>query len=236
MFRDKTFNLAFLISLSWHLFCMFCITIVILPANFPIAKASSVSFLGPILEKTAFELMLERKIPTRRTSYREPMYFDGTFLTKDEKGIDKLKFDNYFLTGKREEIKPNAKDLFGDFKFTPSFSQGTLNKPSAKGPRLEGGGDGLFIEGPLAKREILFKPELPVLAKRIEPGQESFVVELKFKVSSKGSVDEVLLLASSGYPDVDMAAIGYIKGFQFSPLSRQDTPLWDKIRLTLKTK
>ena len=239
MFRDKTFNIAFLISLSWHVFCMFCFTIVVLPASFPINKISNISFLGPILEKTAFEMMLEKKIQFKRTSYKDIMNLNNVFLSRNERMPDSPKFDNSFLETKEEKVKVSANDLFGDFKVIPPFLQNGLAAVQERVPQALSispyGGD-FLLEGPLSKREILFKPEVPVIAKRIEVGQESFAVELKFKASASGKIEEVALLASSGYPDVDMAAINYIKGFQFSPVSSPEKYEWNKVKLNLKSK
>lgn len=222
MFRDKAFNIAFLISLSWHIFCMLCFTIVILPISFPTSKLSNVSFLGPILEKTAFEMMLEKRPASKRTLYSESMPLNNIFLSPEEKTLlGELKVGDFFLIEKKDEVKVSANDLFGDFKVTPPLY--TYDED-------------FFIEDSLANREILFKPEMPLVARRIESRQESFIVELKFKVSSNGRVEEAVLLASSGYPDVDLAAINYIKAFQFSPLNKEDGPVWDKVKLNLKSK
>ncbi|MCM8782233.1 MAG: hypothetical protein NC828_04215, partial [Candidatus Omnitrophica bacterium] len=81
MFRDRDFSIAFLISLSWHLFIMFFVTIVVLPVNFPMLKASTISFLGPILEKTAFEIMIEKGIPSKQTVYQQTMPFGSVPLS-----------------------------------------------------------------------------------------------------------------------------------------------------------
>lgn len=238
MFRDKTLNVAFLISVSWHIFCMFCFTIVMLPAGFPIHKISNVSFLGPILEKTAFELMLEKKAQFKQTSYRDIMNLNNVFLSHNEGALDKMKLDNSFLKTEGDEANVSANDLFGNFKVVPPFFQASLagQETPPQQPPIYAHGEDLVIEGPLASTEILFKPEAPVVTKRIEVGQESFAVELKFKSSSAGKVEEAVLSASSGYPDVDMAAINYIKGFQFSVPDAGDSRRWNKVKLNLKSK
>lgn len=243
MFKDKSFNLAFLVSLSWHLFLMLFVTIVILPANFKMAKTSTVSFLGPLLEKTAFELMLEQKIPTRQVLFTQPMYPKTNLLSYNEKGLNGLKFDTVFSTPKTEDIEINTRELFGDFKFTPSFQQAGLDIGRERTKQdlfTQREQENFFIEGPLANREILFKPELPAIPKRVEEGQDSFVVELKFELLPDGRVGDVCLLASSGYPDIDLIAINYVTGFKFSPLDSgaglKEKSVRGKIRLNLKSR
>lgn len=55
MFRDRIFNISFLISLGWHLFCIFAFILVITPKGFTLNKFPETSFLGPILETGVFQ-------------------------------------------------------------------------------------------------------------------------------------------------------------------------------------
>ncbi|MDD5449200.1 MAG: energy transducer TonB [Candidatus Omnitrophica bacterium] len=241
MFRDKTLSIAFLISVSWHVFFMLCFTVVVLPAGFPMHRISNVSFLGPILEKTAFELMLEKKSRFEQDpSYRDIMNLSDVSLSGNEVGFDKLKFIEPSLKPATDNETMSANDLFGTFKITPPFIE-AAKEPMEPGEAQEGAvyksEEDLAIEGPLAQSEILFKPDAPAITKRIEEGQESFTVELRFKASAAGNVEEAVLLVSSGYADVDMAAINYIKGFKFSAPSSEDANVgWNKVRLRLKSK
>lgn len=238
LFRNKPFNIALLISLSWHLLCMLCITIVVLPANFQMSKTSTVSFLGPILEKTAFEMMLPKKSPSRHPLYRKHMHVDDSLLASTRTGVEKVRFESFFTQDKRKGLRVSAKDLFGQFKFIPPFRRtGVDVQQRGTRTRQDAWQKDIFIEGPLADQEILFKPELPAIAQQLDRGQDSFSVELRFKVIPDGTVDDVSLLASSGYPDIDLVAISYIKGFRFSPLAsgrKPKRPVWSNVKLNLE--
>lgn len=241
MFRNKTFNIAFLISVSWHLVCMFCFTIVVLPIKFPMAKVSAISFLGPLLEKTAFELMLDRKAEPKKFLYGEPMRLGNTVLIKGEEILlDKPQFEGDFLARKDEKAGVSAHDLFGTFKIMPPLWPSSIGGAQAKDvlkPLSVVRDNGrLTIEGPLADREILFEPEAPIIVKRVESNQDSFIVELKCAVSPGGKVEEAGLLASSGYPDIDLAAINYLKGFQFSSTRETTKQMRGTVKLNLKVK
>ncbi|MBI4335803.1 MAG: TonB family protein [Candidatus Omnitrophica bacterium] len=222
MFRDRIFNTAFLISVSWHIFCMLCFTIVVLPTSLPMSKITNVSFLGPILEKTAFELMLEKKSESERVFYGGPMSAGGVIVDHEEKAPGDISAMDYFFEGAGTETRIKTDDLFGQFKYRPPFRQATSGGPDE--------------ERPAAAREILYKPEAPVAAKQAGYAGESFAVELKFKIAPNGWVENVTLLASSGYTDVDLAAINYVKAFRFAPLDNRHEDEWDNIKLTLKAR
>jgi len=233
MFRDKPFNAALLISILWHIFCMFFVTIVVLPTSFPLAKVSNISFLGPILEKTAFEIMIERNVPSKHTLYGRPTRFNNMPLKRGRKEEMNIKFKDFLSTERRRDTRVSSKDLFGDSKVAPPF-QHVSSKVSEEEPWQKN----LFIKGPLVKRDILFKPEMPVISERIGQRQKSFIVKLKANVLPGGNVSEVTLLASSGYPDIDLKAINYMKGFRFSPLgpAAKDKSEWGNIRINLKSR
>jgi TonB family protein len=213
MFKDRQFNKAFLISLSWHLFLLFFVTIVVLPANFKLAKTSAVSFLGPLLEKSAFEIMVEQQPQSRRTSFAQPFYSDGAAAIGLKREGAGLRFDKVFgLAPKARE--PQTTELFGNSKIVPIFKQAQQTREDA----APADSKDFYIKGPLEGREIIFRPAYPTVPRRVEGQmQDVFGVELKFTVAPDGAVTDASLLASSGYPDIDLAAINYVKAFKFLP-------------------
>lgn len=237
MFREKTLSAAFLISVSWHLACMFLFTIVVLPISLPMSTISNVSFLGPLLEKTAFELMLDKNARPKQAVYQEPMFFNNAFLMHEERRIGKTKFNGFALKGQADPAEVSANDLFGGYKIIPSFSMKASPPPArpAGGPAAKGD-DTFLIEGPLARRDIVLKPEAPIAAKRVGIEQKNFFVELNIKVAGGGRVKQADLLASSGYPDIDLAAINYIKAFQFSAADVNGEAVWGKVKLSIKSR
>ena len=88
MFTNRAFNTAFIISLACHLICMFTVNIVILPGRYKIRELTSVSFLGPILEKTALEIILANKPIAVTTSYQRDLKYRHS-ISKKEKPIAK---------------------------------------------------------------------------------------------------------------------------------------------------
>ncbi len=215
---------------------MFLFTIVILPISLPMSTISNVSFLGPLLEKTAFELMLDKNSRPKQATYQEPMFSNNAFLMHEEGRIGKTKFNGFALKGQADPAEVSANDLFGGYKIIPAFSMKiSTNEQKASPPSTAKGDDTFSIEGPLAQRDIVLKPEAPVAAKRVGVEQKNFFVELKIKVAGDGKVEQADLLASSGYPDIDLAAINYIKGFRFSSGDINGQAVWDKIKMSIKS-
>ena len=97
MFKNKPISAAFLISISVHLFLLFFVTIVVLPANFKIIKPSTVSFLAPILEKAAFEMMLDQKGQPVADQAADSMSSGGILMDSSSPiGTTMVKFENIF--------------------------------------------------------------------------------------------------------------------------------------------
>ena len=57
---DRILIVAIAISLAWHLFWVFGVTVIVAPAKTGAVKFSKVSFLGPILERGALEVRVAR--------------------------------------------------------------------------------------------------------------------------------------------------------------------------------
>ena len=81
MFRDRIFNLSILFSCAWHLCWISVIGVVVTPSVQPSDFYQEVNFLGPILEKTAFDLMVEGAKPQAETLYaRSTLFIDNIYL------------------------------------------------------------------------------------------------------------------------------------------------------------
>ena len=81
MFRDRAFNLSILISAVWHLFWVSAVTVIVTPTVQPSDFYQEVDFLGPILEKTAFELMVDNVKPQAETLYaRSTLLINNIYL------------------------------------------------------------------------------------------------------------------------------------------------------------
>ncbi len=90
-------------------------------------------------------------------------------------------------------------------------------------------GSGIF--GPLADREISYKPPQPLLLGRAVAG-EALNMELKFFVTAQGEVKEVIPVVSSGSAEADLLGIRYLKRWKFAPAARRGEE-WGRIKIVL---
>jgi len=234
MFRNKIFNRALLFSSLWHLFWIFAVIIVVTPTVQPSTIYQEVGFLGPILEKTAFDFMLEGIVPQAETLYaRDVAFIDNVYLKPKgpkrkvlKEVIPKIKKENFsfvlekYLKGSKEipiYVSEKIKMMYASQKPNGSLSQ---------------------IDGPAGKRDIVFKPG-PL---RVLPGlygdSDEYTVKLKFFVSNKGIVRDIEPVISSGYPEVDMKAVKFLKNWRFSSLSaaKRDKLDWGAVTIKIKAK
>lgn len=213
MFRDRIFNISFLISLFWHIFWIGIVTIITVPTGLSLAKYTKVYFLGPILEKTAFEMMLDESDLRVDTLYRRPIMPEYTLDVEIE--------------GPEEGIFKPISESRGHFIFGFSPSD-IVREDKAAPPYFFREGSSSFemvsvSESPIKKRTVMFKPDkIPQVPRRIAKDKENFKIQLKFTVSPQGDVEKVKPVVSSGYPQVDMLGMDYLKKWRFSPLGPAD--------------
>ncbi len=72
-----------------------------------------------------------------------------------------------------------------------------------------------------SKRKLLrlYKPNYPIWAKKIGLEAE---VQLKFKISKQGVVQDILIEKMSGFPELDVLGFRAIRKWHFEPIMKQD--------------
>lgn len=234
MFQNKNLNLAILFSTAWHLFWMSVIGIVVTPSVQPTEAYQEIGFLGPILEKTAFDLMVEEVKPQAETLYaKSALFLDEVYLRP---------------RGPRRKI---LKEFAADtprhrFAFFKNFMKGAREIPlyARKGirpSRPKAGKKGLpfVVEGPAGEREVIFKPSLLTVSRALYGDAEGYRVKLKFFVSGKGIVYDPKPVVSSGYPEIDLRTMRFLKSWRFSPLrvAGKDKPaVWGTVTIPVRVK
>ena len=99
--KRAPFITALGIAIAVHLFLIFGVTIVVVPSNIRVSRAWSVSFLGPILEKTAFEMMVGQHKSADVLTRGEPLHFDKVFipdLRRDIIALTTVRFEGSSIT------------------------------------------------------------------------------------------------------------------------------------------
>lgn len=222
--RNRYFTIALAISAFCHLACMSFVTIVILPERAAAHEYTSVSFLGPILEKTALEIVMANKPAGIETRYSRLLLYRGDADIGSGAAI------SIGAGG----ILPSLGDAaIGSF-YTASLSGKKALPPPGGSKAGSSKPDKGIPAGDEFGRRLIYRPAFPELPPWVD-GRLSYTVELRFKISGSGDVEAVEPFVSSGLPDVDMIGIRYVKSWRFEHLAdgAAADDGWKVVRLTL---
>ncbi len=113
---------------------------------------------------------------------------------------------------------------------TPDISKAVTQETKAPSPaRIEISKEKVKITGPLSSRKVVqsFVPQYPdwARARNIEAD-----VAIRFNVSAAGDVrDDAVVEMTSGYPELDKAALAALKRWKFTPLAGNNQDQWGVI-------
>jgi TonB family protein len=214
MFR-MSFNRALIISFLWHLFWFFAITIVVVPIGSGPQKLSDVSFLGSILDEDSFhsEFRTRRDYSFSRGKDSNRLFFQdksSIFPQQPQTGPDRVSIP------KEQSRKISITDILDVEKRPPTL----IGKEAVP----QTGSKSLKPEDAAVGRTVLFRPPLPDCRGLAPIAQQDLVIDfyrvkVRVIIASDGHVKSVEKLESSGYPEIDLAAIRYVEKWTFSPLA-----------------
>ncbi|MBL7156926.1 MAG: energy transducer TonB [Candidatus Omnitrophica bacterium] len=189
--------------------------------------------MGPILEKTAFDLMVEGAKPQAETLYaRSTLFIDNIYLKP--KGPERKVLKEFVGDAVLDRFVFVLSDYVKNKKEIPLYAEEDMRIADFR----TGGGISPAIEGPASEREIIFSPEELTVPRGLYDDTEGYVVKLKFFLSNNGIVREIEPVASSGYPEIDLRAIEFLKKWRFSPLSmvEKDKSIWGIVTIKVTAK
>ncbi len=209
-FFKSNIAIAFYASLAAHLFFMTAVRVVAPDDLFESEPFTRVTFLGSILEKTAFDIMIEEKSGGGSSP--------GVFQSKGAGGGDL-------------NVPPPVMDTVSPrmpfYSKSDMFSMARYTLPSEKAPPsgISGSGSpappGVFLGRLFPRtsggRGVLSRPSPPVILRGLYGDREFFSVSVKGHVDSRGSVTGAEVARTSGYSFVDMEALKYFRQWKFDP-------------------
>ena len=227
--------LAFAISLAWHIFWLSSVKLFVSAPPVIGCAGSTVSFVGSILEEQPVmsagqpgaavageDIKRLRDLAVSGVSGEERIAASGNEKMPNLSSLDAIveiedKLSNDAEAGAKQIPETPFEKVMVSYKTYPSE-----------------------IEGPVRSREVIYKPELPSylrwdegLGVDLDRLGNTFSITLKLTVSPEGKVESVERVSSSGHPTVDLVAIRYLKGWQFSPLksggSKEEQ--WGQVKL-----
>jgi len=213
--KNRGFQYAIAISVLWHLFWFFAITIDIKAPASKHRPDLKVYFLGPVLSDDAFNMIVALKPELSETSYRAPEDFSqnlepemGTLERLSPGDLVSVPLGRATWGALRGVIK--AEKPYADTEFYQKFSIDIVKSPFP-------------IQGDLKRRDILYLPELPEEPLALNLEEPALIPEAEFEltVSDSGEVTRVENIISSGQPEVDLTWQRYLKKWQFMPQERK---------------
>ncbi len=212
-FNDRSFLMALGISLLWHFFWFFSITITVSSSRRSGHQPRpNIVSLGPVLDDTIFKTLVENKPQLSETFYRRISDFSSP-LDLQVKTMERFSPGEIVGLPSRKKFWSSLRGLVGGAKTSPDYEL-ALHTPA-----LGISYDVAPIEGEAKHRQILSRPEEPLFPLGLDPAWKASVTELQFSVDPSGFVTHVEVFLSSGSPDLDLAWVRYMRQWQFSPLS-----------------
>jgi TonB family protein len=214
MFTNRVFNFMFSVSLIWHVFWMSALRITI-PENLKLVETTKVSFLGPILDKTALDVFMESRPKIMDTGYRISKMSVAEVASLEPPSVESKYYTGIVSVKSADTFKISLRRLLSGTKKTPNYYPEVSQKTDGRDNFAKE--QNIPIEGPAGKRALLYRPEFPELPSLVDAGGESFSVRIKFSVLPGGKVAKAQPVASSGYPDIDLLGIRYVNKWEFEP-------------------
>jgi len=209
------FNRALIISFLWHILCFFMVTIIIVPVGLMQKRLSDIYFLGSLLDKKSFKhefIDLDAYSEKRRKSAAKLSLDDQRLIPVKRIGFGRER--PLFLENSSETM--NIDSIIGTEKLFPNTvkKERVYSKPDSGFPE---------ISGKAKDRLVLFKPPFPdykiaLSARNKDNAFISSSVKLKLIITKDGTVKAADILQTSGYPDIDLITVRYVKKWRFIPL------------------
>lgn len=206
------------ISLLWHFFWFFSITITINPSQrFSHQPKPKIVSLGPVLDDTIFKTLVENKPQLSETFYRRISDFSSP-LDLQVKTMERFSPGEVVGLPARKNFWSSLRELVKGTKTSPDYALVTHETPVLGGVSYTMA----EIEGEAGHRQLLSRPEEPLFPLGLDSALKNSEVEIQFTVDPSGFVTHAEILLSSGNPDLDLAWVRYMRQWQFSILSETD--------------
>ncbi len=194
---SRNFRIALIISLCVHIFGMTVVTIINpggIERKHPYTR---IEFLGSILRKTAFDIMLDVN-PVMIADYEYGLEGpDDSYLE-----VEVSRIENVVGDFSRRRGSGMDSDVLG-------FLEGSKAVPDFHSKLKAFETD--------AERRVIYKPEAPSFELGVYGDQKEFKVKIRVFVEANGSVKRTEPLATTGYPGLDQTAEKFVRSWIFEP-------------------
>jgi hypothetical protein len=206
-----------MLSVVWHLFWFFSITIVVANPKNPRNPHPRIVSLGPVLNDAILKTLVQAKPESTPAFYRHisdfPPAVDIPVETSERYqpgDVVSVPLNQQLLNSFRNLI--GGKKLSPDNEFLAHLKTGYLEEVYE-------------LEGDVKERRILSRPASP----EFPPGADDVILD--FAVDASGIVSSVDVNTSCGNHEIDEAWKKYLAGWRFSPLVVEREDLIEKGRI-----
>ncbi len=197
---NRSFSFAVALSVLWHLFWFFSVTIIVTPRSEKKAARTKFVSIGRVLDDSIFQTLVESRPEYSKAFYRELSDFDAaTELPTPSMG----RHESGDVTSLPLGADPaqSLRQLMSGPKAAPEeFFRGTGFSPS----------DYFQLSGDVASHQILSRPEPPDV-NDVRP------VEFEFELDSTGKVVLMTVVVTSGDTALDQRWEDHLRQWLFTP-------------------
>ena len=201
-FADRSFIFAALVSVLWHLFWFFSVTIVVAPPRKKPLPPLKVVALGPVLADAIFKTLVDARPEISKAFYRQPADF-STATEVPEQSVERYAPGDVVSVPAGRKFESGLKNVVSGVK-----SQPDIVPPPELFPDVY-----FELSGPLDASQILSRPEGPPVG----ASQSGAPAEFEFSVRSDGGVADADVVLSSGDAAADLAWAAHLRQWIFSP-------------------
>ena len=199
-----------MISLGVHVIVMSVVGIVSSEGPGRTKPYTRIDFLGPILGKTAFDMMVghaARTTPLTPGAEGSSVEEEGLIVTA------KGKVPPLAERGPHEEetLDASAAASLSGWKAVPEAK--VRAQEEARADRKV---KGLDNTGAMP-RKVVFRPDTPSFIKGQYGERDSFRIKVKALLDAEGNVIKAEPLTTTGYPQLDMSAAKFVKSWVYEP-------------------
>ncbi|MFA6636850.1 MAG: energy transducer TonB [Candidatus Omnitrophota bacterium] len=200
--------IAVLVSAFAHLFFMSAVTIVTPEDIFKTEPFTRVTFLGPILEKTAFDIMVG-------DDYGEIAH--GTTLVPGDLMISDLSpsppgrgyIASRFPYHEGEKMTGRTREFLEGVKISPHIFFRDVSAVDRGSNRNKD------FSNSHSEQNVIYRPPPPVIMKDLYGDKEYFTVRVTGFVDGTGDVKDAKVKVSSGHFPVDTEALKHFSAWRF---------------------
>ena len=216
-FTDRPFLFAVVVSLLWHLFWFFSLTIVVAPPRKTPHVQPTIVALGPVLSDAIFKTLVESRPEISKAFYRQPADFSSATEAPMET-VPRYSPGDVVSVPQGKKFAGSMKELISGVKVSPEAGLPTLVSDDI--------GDYFEFSGVSETLQILSQPPAPgALLLSAQP------TEIEFSIDTHGRVTDPQVAVSSGDAATDLAWEDHLRQWIFAEESLPDPSVPARLRV-----